>query len=50
MELLWFVALPIVIFFALVIRWAMRWRDPSTSSTEKQAEARLWSTKNTSVR
>ena len=52
MEILWFVLVPaaIVVVFGLVIRWALRWKDPSTSSSEDQAEARLWSTKNTSVR
>ena len=48
MELVLFVLVPIaiVVFFALVIRWALRWKDPSTSSSEKQAEARLWSKRN----
>ena len=45
MEFLLFVVVPIgiVIFFVLVIRWAMRWRDPSFSSEDKQAQANLWS-------
>ena len=48
MEFVLFVLVPvaIVVFFALIIRWALRWKDPSTSSPEKQAEARLWSKKN----
>jgi hypothetical protein len=48
MDFLLWVVLPIaiVILFGLVIRWALRWRDPSVSSSEKQAEARLWSKRN----
>lgn len=48
MEILMFVVAPfaIAIGFGLVIRWALRWKDPSTSSPDKQAEARLWSKKN----
>ncbi len=43
-----FVVAPLAIFvlFGLIIRWALRWKDPSSSSPEKQAEARLWSKKN----
>ena len=48
MELFMFVLVPvaIVVVFGLVIRWALRWKDPSTSSSEQQARARLWSKKN----
>lgn len=45
MQTFWMVLVPIVavIFFALVIRWALRWHDPNFSSKDKQAQAELWS-------
>jgi len=44
---LWVVVpIAIVVLFGLVIRWALRWKDPAVSSSEKQAEARLWSKRN----
>ena len=36
-------AIVIVFIFWLVIRWALRWRDPTFSSEDKQAQANLWS-------
>ncbi len=41
------IVLPIVVFLvvAFVVRRYMKWQDPSLSSKEKQAEARLWSSR-----
>jgi len=41
------IVLPVVVFVvvAFVVRRYRKWQDPSLSSKEKQAEARLWSSR-----